>query len=137
MNFATGEHEDGVSAYGCQWNPIEGCWEACGSNLMGALIAGNLIGRDVFLVEGDELETAGSDGEPLLGKVRVLGSLVPVSDSPFCTSFVEGHDHRLKKEARAAQEPSKVSLREESMAMTDAAHAQGEHGHASFLEKAL
>ena len=85
-NWATGDMEIGVSAYPAKWNINKNKWEIIEDQLeeFSALdgltydiTTGN--GRPVYLVQGQELNDIGSDGESMLdiNKVKIVKKLEP------------------------------------------------------------
>lgn len=73
-NAASGKLEPGVSVYLAQWNPTSG--ELLPHDFQGRSTgrAAERSGLDVYLVQG-KMVGRGSDGEPLLGEVRVAVKL--------------------------------------------------------------
>lgn len=72
-NWASGEKENGISAYNARYHPIDGTYSRYGS-LPGAAISHLMRGSTIWLLTGDEVGT-GSDGEPLLGNVKKIATL--------------------------------------------------------------
>lgn len=75
-NYATGTIEAGVSVFDARYNLLTGAVELAGGALAGAAImaAFGAYGDTVLLVTG-EGAGAGSDGEPVLRKVKALAQL--------------------------------------------------------------
>ena len=85
-NYATGEIEIGVSAYPVKWNIQKNKWEIVEEQLEEFAALYNLTyditigeGRPVYLVQGQELDDLGSDGEPMLdiNNVKIVKQLQP------------------------------------------------------------
>jgi hypothetical protein len=85
-NYATGEMEIGVSAYPAKWNIQKNKWEIIENQLEEFAALDSLTyeikigeGRTVYLVQGQELNDLGSDGEPMLdiNKVKIVKQLQP------------------------------------------------------------
>lgn len=73
-NHASGMTEAGVSCYEARWDILRGCFRRTGSGLEGAALVYLLQGAPIYLIQGEVVGT-GSDGEPLLGSARVIGTL--------------------------------------------------------------
>ena len=75
-NYATGTIEAGVSVFDARYNLLTGAVELAGGALAGAAImaAFGAYGDAVMLVTG-ESAGVGSDGEPVLRKVKTLAQL--------------------------------------------------------------
>ena len=85
-NYATGEIEKGVSAYPAKWNVEKNRWEIIETQLEEFEALYSLTdditegkGRPVYLVQGQELLSLGSDGEPMLdiNNVKIIKKLTP------------------------------------------------------------
>ena len=85
-NYATGEIETGVSAYPAKWNVEKNRWEIIETQLEEFAALYSLTdditegkGRPVYLVQGQELLSLGSDGEPMLdiNNVKIIKKLEP------------------------------------------------------------
>jgi len=85
-NYATGEIEKGVSAYPVKWNVQKNRWEIIENQLEEFSALYSLTdditqgkGRPVYLIQGQELLSLGSDGEPMLdvNKVKIIKQLTP------------------------------------------------------------
>ena len=85
-NYATGEIEKGVSAYPAKWNVEKNRWEIIETQLEEFTALDSLTyditqgqGRPVYLVQGQELLSLGSDGEPMLdiNNVKIVKKLEP------------------------------------------------------------
>lgn len=85
-NYATGEMERGVSAYPVKWNVSKNKWEIIENQLeeFSALfsLTDDIVtgkGRPVYLIYGPELDSLGSDGEPMLSAndVQIVKKLEP------------------------------------------------------------
>jgi len=85
-NYATGEIEKGVSAYPAKWNVEKNRWEIIETQLEEFAALDSLTyditqgqGRPVYLVQGQELLSLGSDGEPMLdiNNVKIIKKLTP------------------------------------------------------------
>ena len=85
-NYATGEIEKGVSAYPAKWNVEKNRWEIIETQLEEFAALDSLTyditqgqGRPVYLVQGQELLSLGSDGEPMLdiNNVKIVKKLEP------------------------------------------------------------
>ena len=85
-NYATGEIEKGVSAYPAKWNVEKNRWEILETQLEEFSALYSLTdditegkGRPVYLVQGQELLSLGSDGEPMLdiNNVKIIKKLTP------------------------------------------------------------
>lgn len=73
-NHATGNLEAGISVYRARYNPELEVYEYDDEALAGAAVAYMFAGVSPYLVTGREVGT-GSDGEPLLRDVRIIGPL--------------------------------------------------------------
>lgn len=79
-NHATGEREKGTSAYRGEYDLNTGLIRFSSENgLSGAALSYLIEGRQAYLVMGEEIST-GSDGEPLLQDISVIGRLKPERD---------------------------------------------------------
>jgi hypothetical protein len=85
-NYATGEIEQGVSAYPAKWNVAKDKWEIIEDQLEEFSALHSLTydikigkGRPVYLIHGQELNDLGSDGEPMLdiNNVKIVKKLQP------------------------------------------------------------
>jgi hypothetical protein len=85
-NYATGEIEKGVSAYPAKWNVEKNRWEIIEAQLEEFAALYSFTdditqgqGRPVYLVQGQELLSLGSDGEPMLdiNNVKIVKKLEP------------------------------------------------------------
>lgn len=73
-NYATGEYESGISAFDARYDIAEAAFEICGTALVGAAISGLLADKKIYLLNGEESGT-GSDGEPTIKNVEIIGEL--------------------------------------------------------------
>jgi hypothetical protein len=72
-NYATGQTEAGISVYELDWDLVAGAWRLCGSATPAQLIINTLRGDvPAYIVTGERVGT-GSDGEPLLTDVKIIG----------------------------------------------------------------
>lgn len=79
-NHASGEDEKGISAFRGEYDLNTGMIQFSSENgLSGAALSGLISGRQALLLTGDE-RGLGSDGEPVLENVSVLGRLTPTRD---------------------------------------------------------
>lgn len=85
-NYATGRMEIGVSAYAAKWNISKNKWEIIQDDLSELTALDELTheiangtGRPVYLVQGQELNDLGSDGEAMLdvNNVKIVKKLEP------------------------------------------------------------
>jgi hypothetical protein len=76
-NYITGELEKGVSCYEAEYNLKNNCFKLAGEvSNPGALIGHKLANSKIYLITGEFIDY-GSDGEPLLSRVKVLGEIFP------------------------------------------------------------
>lgn len=85
-NYATNEMEIGISAYPVKWNIEKNKWEIIEEQLEEFSALHSLTyditigeGRPVYLIQGQELNDLGSDGEPMLdvNKIKIIKQLQP------------------------------------------------------------
>jgi hypothetical protein len=85
-NYATNEMEIGISSYPVKWNIEKNKWEIIEDQLEEFSALHSLIyditigeGRPVYLIQGQELNDLGSDGEPMLdvNKIKIIKQLQP------------------------------------------------------------
>jgi len=85
-NYATNEMEIGISAYPVKWNIEKNKWEIIETQLEEFEALHSLTyditigeGRPVYLIQGQELNDLGSDGEPMLdvNKIKIIKQLQP------------------------------------------------------------
>lgn len=78
-NHTTGELEAGVSVYSARYNPITTGYDYDDDALADAAIRYLMLGYPVYLVTGEQIGH-GSDGEPVLANVTIIGQLRPTKD---------------------------------------------------------
>lgn len=78
-NWATGESEGGVSCYALAWDIVNAQYTLSGTGLLGALISYTMQGVQPYIITGEEVGK-GSDGEPILKNVKIVGSAVNTRD---------------------------------------------------------
>jgi hypothetical protein len=72
-NYATGEYERGTSVYGLRWDVLGRGWEVVGCDNPFQLILNSMRGDVPAYIVTGERAGAGSDGEPLIVGVTIVG----------------------------------------------------------------
>lgn len=74
-NHATNQPEKGLSCYNAKYNLKKQCYEISEGGLPGAMLQYMISGAKVYLLTGDYV-CNGSDGEPVITNVKVIGQLL-------------------------------------------------------------